>query len=133
MAPIEHMVEPAGLAPTGGRYSQVVKVGDWLFIAGQTPLDDKGNVVGVNDAQAQTRQVYLNLATAVRLAGSTPAQIVKTVTYITSRDHLPAVRAAREELNLFGDKPPTSTLLVVSGLARPEFFVEIDAVAYLGA
>lgn len=135
MTTVEHLVEPAGLAPTGGRYSQAVKVGDWLFIAGQTALDASGNVVGMNDATAQTRQVYQNLAAAVRAAGGTPANIVKTVTYIIHRDHVQAVRAAREELApaLFGNKPPTSTLLVISGLARPEFLVEIDAVAYLGS
>lgn len=118
---------PPALSNPGGRYSQVVKAGNLVFIAGQTATNAQGEVVGVGDVEAQARQVYANIEAAVRSVGGTLANLVKTVTYITSRDSFPIVSRVRQEV-LTRDLP-TSTLLIVSGLARPEFLVEVEAVA----
>ena len=128
MTDVERL-QPEGMSPNENRYTHVIKVGPWVFIAGQTASNERGDVVGVGDATAQVEQVFKNLAKAAESVGGTLADIVKTTTYVVGEEHLDAVRAARA--GRFGAAPPTSTLVVVSRLARPEFIVEIEAVAYV--
>ena len=128
MATVEHL-QPEGMSPNGNRYTHVVKVGPWVIIAGQTASDTDGNVVGVDDPKAQVGQVMKNLRTAVESVGGRFEDIVKTTVYVVGEEHLDAVREERAVYR--PEKPPTSTLVVVSRLARPEFIVEIEAVAYV--
>ena len=128
MATVEHL-QPQGMSPNNNRYTHVVKVGPWVYIAGQTASDENGDVVGVGDPAAQTAQVFKNLAKAVESVGGKLTDIVKTTVYVVGEENLEAIREART--GRLGDKPPTSTLLVISRLARPEFMLEIEAVAYV--
>jgi len=111
-------------------YTQVIKAGSIVWIAGQTAVDQNSDVVGKNDPEAQARQVYANLETAIRAAGGGLSNIVKITTYLTSRDYAPAMRRVRAEF--FPKNPPTSTQVIVRGLARPEFLIEVEAMAVLG-
>ena len=70
-----------------------------------------------------------NLRTAVEAVGGRFENIVKTTVYVVGEEHLEAVREERSAYR--PEKPPTSTLVVVSRLARPEFIIEIEAVAYV--
>jgi enamine deaminase RidA (YjgF/YER057c/UK114 family) len=115
------MSQPAG-------YTHVVKVDKTAYIAGQVSVDADGTVVGKGDPEAQVRQIWRNLGAAVQSVGGTLQNIVKTTTYITSTDYMGAVRKVRDEVHQ-GSNPPTSTLLVVSALANPDFMVEIEAIA----
>jgi enamine deaminase RidA (YjgF/YER057c/UK114 family) len=90
-----------------------------------------GNVVGKGDPEAQVRQVWRNIEAAVKAAGGTLQNVVKTTTYVTNIQYAAAVRKVREEL-LQSLNPPTSTLLVVAGLASPDYMVEIEAIAVVG-
>lgn len=127
MASPQHL-NPNTMPPSRG-YTQVVKTGSTVYIAGQVSVAPDGNVVGKGDAEAQVRQVWRNIEAAVKAAGGAGLQsIVKTTTYVTSIDHAGAVRKVREEL-FRSITPPTSTLLVVSALASPDFVVEIEAIA----
>ena len=108
-------------------YSQVVKVGNTAYIAGQVSLARDGSVVGKGDPEAQARQIWHNLEAAVKSIGGTLNDIVKTTTYVTNINYAAGVRKAREER--FPTNPPTSTLLVVAGLANPDFMIEIEAIA----
>ena len=124
--PDQQYFAPDTLPPTRG-YSQVVRVGTTVYIAGQVAVATDGNVVGQNDALAQARQIWRNLEAAVQAAGGSLANIVKTTTYVTDVEHGAAARQVRGEL--FPTNPPTSTLLVVSGLASPDYMMEIEAIA----
>jgi enamine deaminase RidA (YjgF/YER057c/UK114 family) len=128
MAQIEHL-QPEGMPDNGNRYSHIVRVGPWITIAGQVAADAAGNVVGKGDPAAQVDQVYANLTRAMEAVGGTLADIVKTTVYVAGAEHLDAIRAARA--GRFGPTPPTSTLLVVSRLANPDYLLEIEAVAYV--
>ena len=128
MAEVQH-IQPEGSSPNGNRYTHVIKIGPWVHIAGQTASNDKGEVVGIGDPKAQVDQVFANLTRAVESVGGKLSDIVKTTVYVVGQDNLEPIREARA--GKFGDKPPTSTLLVISGLARPEFMLEIEAVAYV--
>lgn len=108
-------------------FTNVVKVGPTAYIAGQVSATRDGNVVGKGDPEAQVRQIWHNIEAAVKAIGGTLGDVVKTTTYVTNISYAGAVRKVREEL--FPTQPPTSTLLVVSGLASPDYLVEIEAIA----
>ena len=120
-------INPETLSRSRG-YSQAVKVGDTVYIAGQVSAGTDGNVVGKGDPEAQVRQVWRNIEAAVKAAGGTLQNVVKTTTYVTNIQYAAAVRKVREEL-FQSSNPPTSTLLVVAGLASPDYLVEIEAIA----
>jgi enamine deaminase RidA (YjgF/YER057c/UK114 family) len=110
-------------------YTHAVKTGNTVYIAGQISAAPDGSVVGKDDAEAQTRQIWRNIEAAVKAAGGSGLQnVVKTTTYVTSIAHAGGVRKVREEL-FAALQPPTSTLLVISELASPDYLVEIEAIA----
>jgi 2-iminobutanoate/2-iminopropanoate deaminase len=124
--PSQH-INPEALSRSRG-YSQVVKVGNTVYIAGQISAGPDGTVVGKGDPESQARQVWRNIEAAVKAAGGTLQNVVKTTTYVTNIQYATAVRKVREEL-FQSSNPPTSTLLVVAGLASPDYMVEIEAIA----
>jgi enamine deaminase RidA (YjgF/YER057c/UK114 family) len=124
--PSQH-INPDTLSRSRG-YSQVVKAGNTIYIAGQVSAGVDGNVVGKGDPEAQARQVWRNIEAAVKAAGGTLQNVVKTTTYVTNIQYATAVRKVREEL-FQASNPPTSTLLVVGGLASPDYMIEIEAIA----
>jgi enamine deaminase RidA (YjgF/YER057c/UK114 family) len=111
-------------------FTNVVKVGNTAYIAGQVSATRDGSMVGKGDPEAQVRQIWHNIEAAVKSIGGTLSDVVKTTTYVTNISYGGAVRKVREEL--FATNPPTSTLLVVSGLASPDYMVEIEAIAVVG-
>jgi enamine deaminase RidA (YjgF/YER057c/UK114 family) len=82
------------------------------------------------DAAAQIRQVWTNLEIAMKAAGGALSDIVKTTTYVVGAENLPKIREARMSI-LPEQGRPTSTTVVVAGLADPDFLVEVEAVAEL--
>jgi len=128
----KEIFSPATLPPPTG-YSHIAKVnkGTLVYIAGQVSSDASGKLVGEGNFEAQVEQVFKNLRLALEAAGATMADIVKMNTYLVaevSQDDLPKMRAIRDR-HLNKEKPPASTLLVVSRLARPGWLIEIEVVA----
>ena len=125
---------PATLPPPIG-YSHIAKVnkGTLIYLAGQVSSDASGKLVGEGDFEAQAEQVFRNLKIAVEAAGGSLADIVKLNIYLVAevdQAEVPKLRAVRDRyVNVA--KPPASTLVVVSRLARPGWLVEIEAVAAL--
>ena len=100
-----------------------------LFIAGQTAVDGKGNIVGKGDVERQARQVLENIKAILKEAGGSFEDIVKTTTYIIDIKYREGLN--RVPRDYFKKAPPASTLVVVKGLARREYLVEIEAIAVL--
>jgi len=118
----KEIFSPATLPPPTG-YSHIAKVnrGTLVYIAGQVSSDASGKLVGEGNLEAQVEQVFKNVKLALEAAGATMADIVKLNTYLVaevSQDDLPKMRAIRDR-HLNKEKPPASTLVVVSRLARP--------------
>jgi enamine deaminase RidA (YjgF/YER057c/UK114 family) len=116
--------------PKSVGYSQVARVteGALVFVAGQVALDNSGNIVGKGDFTAQIRQVFENLKAAVEAAGGTLNDIIKLNSYFLNFSDLPKFREVRDiYINL--KNPPASTAIQVTALVRPEFLVEVEAVA----
>ncbi len=125
---MRHYVRPEGSPPVNGYSHAVAFTGTTVAVSGQVPLDGSGRLVGEDDAEAQVRQVFANLAAALEAAGSGLAHVVKLTVYLTDLDDLPAFRRVRDELQ-DPDHPPASSLVQVAGLVSPDFRVEVDALA----
>jgi enamine deaminase RidA (YjgF/YER057c/UK114 family) len=104
-----------------------------VFIAGQEPEDAQGNLVGPGDLAAQARQVFANLGVALTAAGASPGQVAKITIYAVRHrpEYLPVIEAAR--VTLFGEHKPADTLVGVETLARPEYLIEVDAIAVINS
>ncbi|MBI3040857.1 MAG: RidA family protein [Chloroflexi bacterium] len=120
-------INPSTSAPPRG-YSHVVKHGNTVYIAGQVARDRNGKTVGVGDAKAQVDQVFKNLEAALAAAGGNLSHIVKTNIFMTHREDLAAYREVRAKY-MSNENPPVSTLILCSGLADPDFRIEIEAIA----
>jgi reactive intermediate/imine deaminase len=124
----QHYVRPDGLPPVNGYSHAVAFSGRMIAVSGQVPLDAQGRLVGENDPQAQTRQVFENLAAALATAGAGMEQVVKLTVFLTDLADLDAFRRVRDEY-ISADRPPASSLVQVSRLVNPAFRVEIEALA----
>ena len=119
---------PSSLGQPSG-YHHVVKDGKTVYLAGQVARDRDGNTVGVGDAAAQAEQVFQNIMAALESVGSDLDHILKMTTFMTHREDFPAYRTARSKFLTDEETLPASTLILCSGLADPEFRIEIEAVA----
>jgi enamine deaminase RidA (YjgF/YER057c/UK114 family) len=129
-------VNPPSAPPVQGMYSHVARVapGELAFIAGQVAIDGKGNPVGVGDVGSQVAQVFANLGIILGELGVGFEAVVQFTTYLTRADSIPAFMTARAEIfpRLFpAGKYPPNTLLVVDRLVKPEFLLEVEAIARL--
>ncbi|MEM1382979.1 MAG: RidA family protein [Pseudomonadota bacterium] len=119
---------PDEIHPPFSRYAHGVAVppGARLVVcSGQLGIAADGTVP--DGAEAQTTLALWNLDAILAEGGMTRADIVRLNAYVTDRAHLAGYMTAR---NAFFDglEPPGSTLMIVSGFARPEFVVEIEAI-----
>ncbi|MBM3545437.1 MAG: RidA family protein [Alphaproteobacteria bacterium] len=120
---------PPDVAAPLGAYShglEVAKDCRWVFVSGQLGIGPDG--VLAESAEAQADLAWSNVLKVLAAAGMGVADLVKVTTFVVDRGLIPAVRAARQKY-LPGPGFPSTTFLVVAGLARPEFLVEIEAVA----
>jgi len=112
-------------------FAQATRAGSQLRIAGQVAVDDDGTPIGVGDPDAQADRVWRNLARVLEAASGSLDHLVQTTTYIVDRAYRDASTDARRR-HLPGPEYPTNTLVIVHGLGRPEFLIEVSAVAILG-
>ena len=125
------VIQPKSLNDPRPRYSHgiVAEGGRLLFIAGQTASDKDGNVVGKGDIEAQTHQVYKNLMAVLEEAGGSFNNLVMTTTYIVDRKYREGYNKVR--MQYYKQNSPTSTLVIITGLAHPDYLIEINAIAAL--
>jgi reactive intermediate/imine deaminase len=113
-----------------GRFAQVTKIGNVVYVAGQTAMDANGNVVGKGDIRAQTRQVFENLERCLKAAGATFDNVVKINIFSTDLDaHLPIIGEFRKKY--FPKEPIASTTVQIPRLVHPDWLLEIEAIAVI--
>ena len=122
---------PAALSkPAPGTYTQVIRGGKLLFIAGQTATNAEGKVVGTG-MKEQVEQVFANLVTALKSQGADLSNVAKMTTYVTSISEFRAPDVAAVRAKYVGANPPANTLVQIQQLADPAYKVEIEAIAVL--
>jgi enamine deaminase RidA (YjgF/YER057c/UK114 family) len=119
---------PPSIRPPFARYSHGVEIppgARLVAVSGQLGVgpDD----VAPEGAEAQALLCFANIAAVLAEAGMSLSDVIRFNAWVTGREHLAGYMRARDAVA--GDPPPASTLMIVSGFARPEFVVEIEALA----
>jgi len=106
-------------------YCRAVRVGQHVAVTGTAAVGENGEVVGVGDANAQTRRCLEIIERALKDAGASLADVVRTRIYVTDISQWEAVGRAHGEV--FGEVYPATTMVEVSALIDPDMLVEIEA------
>jgi 2-iminobutanoate/2-iminopropanoate deaminase len=112
----------------GGRYSQGVKVGPFLYTAGQLPIDPATRKMIAGDVAAQTERVLMNLQGIIEAAGGTMKDVVRVTVYITDMSNWGTVNDVYSRF--FTDEPPTRCVVGVKELHFGAA-LEADAIAFI--
>jgi enamine deaminase RidA (YjgF/YER057c/UK114 family) len=126
----EHHIAPAGLAPGNGYSHVVAATGRIVAVAGQVALDADGNLVGAGEPEAQVRQIFENIGRALAAVGASFGDVIKLTYFVTDASIMPVVREVRDRY-LDRQRLPASTAVQVTALVRPEFLLEIEALAVI--
>jgi len=110
-------------------YSRVVRAGPHVAVSGTTGTDEHGVVAGP-DAYTQAKAAFARIVDALRAAGASPRDVVRTRMYVTDIAHWDEVGKAHAEV--FGDVRPAATMVEVRSLIAPDIVVEIEADAIIG-
>ena len=116
---------PAAVGP----YSQAVRVGDFVFAAGQVAIDPAAGKLIEGDVAAQTRQVLANLSAVLETADSSLDRVVKTTVFLKDMGQFKAMNAVYAEF--FPSDPPARSTVEVASLPLGAL-VEIEAIAVAG-
>ena len=111
--------------PSG--FSPAARVGGMVFVSGQVSVDGEGEPVGVGDVGAQSARCFGNVEAALVAAGAGWDDVVKITCFLVEGADYAAYAAAR--LAIFPEGGPASSTVFVAGLVRPEYLVEIEAIA----
>ncbi len=113
-------------------YSRAVRVGDQVWVSGTTATNENGEIVGVDDAYAQTIQALKNVESGLKQAGARLADVVRTRMYIVHiGEDWEAI--ARAHAEVFNEIQPATSMVEVSGLIDPAMLVEVEADAVITA
>lgn len=129
----KQFLNPFPTKPNGYTHVVVTDCARTIYISGQVPMNEKGEIVGKEDFAAQTRQVFENLKTALAAANANFKEVVKINIYIKDLKpdlHLSVLRSIRDEY-VSKENPPASTLAGVQSLYNPAIMIEIEAIAVI--
>lgn len=110
-------------------YSRAVRVGSRIYLTGTTAIDEKSELVGVGDAYRQTVQIIHNIERALKQAGATLENVVRTRMFVTDIRRWEEYGRAHREF--FGKIRPCATMIEVRALIDPQMLIEIEVEAEL--
>ncbi len=110
-------------------YSQAVKVGDTIYLAGQVSHDDKGNVLGVGNMEVQMRAAYANIGKVLAQYGASMDNVVDEMLFVTDIDAAFAARVKMKQEVFSGSPVLGSTIVQIQRLAFPQLMIEIKCIA----
>ena len=110
-------------------YSRAVRVDSRIYLTGTTAIDEKGELVGIGDAYQQTVQVIRNIERALKQAGATLENVVRTRMFVTDIQRWEEYGRAHREF--FGNIRPCATMIEIRALIDPQMLIEIEVEAEL--
>jgi enamine deaminase RidA (YjgF/YER057c/UK114 family) len=127
-------VNPEGMHNNSAFSQAVIVEGSarTIYVGGQNAVDADGQIVGSGDLAAQTEQVYKNLETVLAASGATLHDIIKWTIYVVQGQDITPGFAVFQRVWGTSARPPAISVVMVAGLANPEFLVEIEAIAVTG-
>ncbi len=120
-------IYPSGSPKPRGPYSPAVRAGDFIFVAGQGPIDPVSNEFSFGDIQHETRVTLTNVQRILEAAGASMSDVVKCSVFLRNGSDFDAMNSVYAEF--FGDTKPARTT-VEAKFANPTMKVEIDCIAY---
>ncbi|MGJ5815525.1 RidA family protein [Paludibaculum fermentans] len=110
-------------------YSRAVRVGAHVWVAGTTAVDENSEIVGEDDAYEQAQYVFQKIGRALKQAGASLDDVVRTRMFITHLSHQDAI--GRAHFEAVGHVRPVATMVQISGLVDSRLLVEIEVDAYI--
>jgi len=123
-----HKIHNIGVAARIGTYSDCIEASSnqrWLFTSGTPGMDAAGKLP--DDITAQAELAWSHIVAMLERAGMSVGDLVKITQYLTRAEDIPAY--AKVRARVLGAARPASMMMVVAGLPRPDFLLEIEAVA----
>ena len=126
MSQIERL-NPPGLPAPRGPYSPAIRAGDFIFVSGQVPVNPETQKLELSEIRGETRLVLTNIASLLKAADATLADVVKCSVFLADGADFAAMNEVYAEV--FGETKPARTTIVCQ-FAMPGMRVEIDCIAY---
>ncbi len=110
-------------------FSHAIKVGNTIYVSGQTATDEEGNIIGKGDIVVQTERTYENIKRVLEAAGASMTDIVMLEIYSLDLDGFTNTGEARKKY--FGKHFPAATAVQIDRLLLPDALIEIEAIAVI--
>jgi len=120
-------ITPPGVPTPRGPYTPAVRAGDFIFVAGQGPIDPDTNQMSYGDIRHETRLVLTNIKRILEGCGATIEDVVKCSVFLVDGRDFPAMNEVYAEF--FGNAKPARTT-VEAKFVSPPMKIEIDCIAY---
>ena len=125
-APMKQRIATDKAPPAGGPYSQAIQAGNFVFVAGQVPVNPATQVINTGTIEEQTVQVMDNIKAILEAAGLSMANVVSTTVFMKNIDEFSRMNAVYGKY--FGEAPPARATVEVSRLPR-NILIEVSAIA----
>ena len=128
---LQRVSSPHVAEPPPERWSNALRVGNVLYVAGMTSRANDGKTIQGSGEYEQAKLVFTKIRHLVEAAGGAMSDVVKMIIYVVNiRNNTEVWRARRE---FFSGDFPVSTLVEVRALGTPDTLVEIEVIAHIGA